>query len=390
MDVSGVLPVIATGVLGYLLGSFCPAYILVKAKKHEGVREPSDVRRVFGLPAAGFSLAVDLIKAAAAVLIGERLFGISDAWLFVPAWCALLGHMFPFYLGFRGGRGCTPAAGLCLLLSVTAVLRGAWLPRQPAAVAAVVLLLYFASRNRSLAALVGFFFLAVLSLLLLGLGPRSLLMISLCLYGFALSVHDAVCEQLFVLDARVEMKWWRVIARPFALMFIPIDMVFGRKPLLFLMAAIGIILIGLDLFRLLSRHQLSVLFKRKENKRFSSMTSFVVALFIIFLVFRGVIPYLGLAYITVGDMFSKIVGIKFGTRKLLRDRTLEGSLAFLAGSFLAGWVIYIRLPVPLYAAIAGPIFAAAVELFSMDLDDNFTVGIVSSGFLFALHYFLGH
>jgi dolichol kinase len=118
------------------------------------------------------------------------------------------------------------------------------------------------------------------------------------------------------------------------------------------------------------------------------MTGFVVAIFIIFLVFRGEIPYLGLAYITIGDMFSKIIGIKYGRRRLLRDRTLEGSLGFLAGSFLAGWVIYTLLPVPLYVAIAGPLFAAAVELFSMDLDDNFTVGIVTSGFLFAVRYFL--
>jgi hypothetical protein len=46
-------------------------------------------------------------------------------------------------------------------------------------------------------------------------------------------------------------------------------------------------------------------------------------------------------------------------------------------------------PVPLYAVLAGPVFAALVELFSGKLDDNFTVGIVSTGFLFSLRYFLG-
>jgi dolichol kinase len=55
---------------------------------------------------------------------------------------------------------------------------------------------------------------------------------------------------------------------------------------------------------------------------------------------------------------------------------------------MAGWVLYTLLPVPSYVVLAGPVFATLVELFSMDLDDNFTVGIVTSGFLFALHYFL--
>jgi dolichol kinase len=249
-------------------------------------------------------------------------------------------------------------------------------------------LVFVASRSGDLTALVGFLFLAIISFLELGFHPRGLLIMSLSLYCFALAIRGTVIQRVFVLDTEIEMKWWRVIARPFALLLIPIDFALGRTILLFIMGGIGVILIGTDIFRMLTRYQLQQLFKKKEIKRFSSMTSFVVAVFIIFLVFRGIIPFLGLAYITIGDMFSKIIGIKFGKHRLLRDRTLEGSLGFLAGSFMAGWVIHTLLPVPLYATLAGPVFATAVELFSMDLDDNFTVGIVTSGFLFSLHYFL--
>jgi dolichol kinase len=125
-----------------------------------------------------------------------------------------------------------------------------------------------------------------------------------------------------------------------------------------------------------------------------------VAIFLIFLAFPDHLPYLGLGFITIGDLFSKIVGIRFGRKALLRGRTLEGSLAFAAGGFAAAWLLRLALiwmafqapavpPVPLYAVLAGPVFAALVELFSGKLDDNFTVGIVSTGFLFSLRYFLG-
>jgi dolichol kinase len=88
------------------------------------------------------------------------------------------------------------------------------------------------------------------------------------------------------------------------------------------------------------------------------------------------------------------VGIRFGRRLLFRGRTLEGTLAFAAGAFAASWLLRLGLrdavpPVALYAVLAGPAFAALVELFSGKLDDNFTVGIVSTGFLFSLRYFLG-
>jgi len=392
----GVLLIVLAGVIGYLLGSISPAYILGKALKGIDVRDEGfrnagarNVYHLLGVVPGSVTAIIDLGKGIAAVLIADRLLNLPDIRLFVPAWAAVLGHIFPFYLRFRGGKGMAAAVGITLLLCVLAMVEGSFAPIQLLVVLAVAAAVFIASRSGDLTALVAFLFLSIVTFLELDFSPRGLLMDSLSLYCFALAVRGTVIQRVFVLDTEIEMKWWRVIARPFALLLIPIDLLFGRTVLLLIMAGIGVILIGTDIFRMLTRFQLQQLFKKKEIKRFSSMTSFVVAVFIIFLVFQGIIPYLALAYITIGDMFSKLIGIKFGKHKLLRDRTLEGSLGFLAGSFMAGWVIFTLLPVPTYVAIAGPLFATAVELFSMDLDDNFTVGIVTSGFLFALNYFLG-
>ena len=396
MDLPGGLLIVLAGGSGYLLGSISPAYVLGKALKGIDVRDEGfrnagarNVYHLLGVVPGSVTAIVDLGKGIAAVLIADRLLGLSGIRLFVPAWAAVLGHIFPFYLRFRGGKGMAAAVGITLLLCVLAMVEGSFAPTQLIVVLAVAAAVFIASRSGDLTALVSFLFLSIVTFLELGFSPRGLLMGSLSLYCFALAIRGTVIQRLFVLDTEIEMKWWRVIARPFALLLIPIDLLFGRTVLLLIIAGIGVILIGTDIFRMLTRYQLQQLFKKKEIKRFSSMTSFVVAVFIIFLVFQGIIPYLALAYITIGDMFSKIIGIKFGKHRLLRDRTLEGSLGFLAGSFMAGWVIFTLLPVPTYVAIAGPLFATAVELFSMDLDDNFTVGIVTSGFLFALHYFLG-
>jgi glycerol-3-phosphate acyltransferase PlsY len=391
----GVVPIVLSGLIGYLLGSISPAYFLGRLLKGIDVRDRGfrnagarNVYHLLGVIPATATAIIDLGKAVAAVMIPGRLLHLPELWLFVPAWAAVLGHIFPFYLRFRGGKGMAASVGIVLLLCAQSIGEGLFGPSQLVAVLAVAALVFAASHCGDLTALVAFFFLSIVVFLELGLSSRGLLMASLSLYCFALAVRGTVVQRVFVLDTEVEMKWWRVIARPFALLFIPIDMLFGRTMLLFIMGGIGIVLIGTDIFRMVSRHQLQQLFKKKEIKRFSSMTSFIVAVFIIFLVFSGIIPFLGLVYITIGDMFSKIIGLKFGKHKLLRDRTLEGTLGFLGGSFMAGWVIHVLLPVPLYATLAGPVFAAAVELFSMDLDDNFTVGIVTSGFLFALHYFL--
>lgn len=387
--------VLVSTVIAYLLGSVSPAYLLGRIIRgidirSEGYRNAGarNVYHVLGAVPAAVTALIDLGKGIAAVAVARYLLSVPDLLLVFPAAAAVLGHIFPFYLKFRGGKGMATAVGIYLFACLVSITSGRFAAEQLLAVLVVAALVFLASRNGDLTGLVAFFFLSVVTTLQMGFASLGLLMSGLALFTFAMSIRNVTCHKVFVFDSDIEIKWWRIIARPFALLFVPIDMFFGRTFLLFLVGGLSVVFIGMDVFRLLTRYQLRRLFKSKESKRFSSMTSFLVAIFIIFLVFPDIIPYLGLAYITMGDMFSKIIGIKFGTTRLFRERTLQGSMGFLAGSYMAGWVLYTLLSMPLYALLAGPPFAAAVELFSMDLDDNFTVGIVSSGFLFALRYFL--
>jgi dolichol kinase len=255
-------------------------------------------------------------------------------------------------------------------------------------------LLFATSRRAELAGLAGFAFLAAALPLELGTGLPAWVLAGVALLASGLCLWLCLRGGVFTFPRGRELKWWRIAARPFALLFVPIDRLFGRTPLLFLLGGLALVFSGLDLVRLFSRLQMRQLFKRSERKRFSSMTSFLVAIFLIFLVFPDHLPYLGLGFITIGDLFGKIVGIRFGRMQLLRGRTLEGSLAFTAGGLAAAWLLRLALrgslpAVPLYAVLAGPVFAALVELFSGRLDDNFTVGIISTGFLYSLRYFLG-
>lgn len=105
---------------GYALGSLNPAAIIAKFKKTDlrkkgtGNLGATNVMLIFGKAAGAFVMLFDITKAfiaakAASALCSEFSFaGIA------AGSAAVIGHIFPFYLKFRGGKGLAPYAGIVL------------------------------------------------------------------------------------------------------------------------------------------------------------------------------------------------------------------------------------------------------------------------------------
>ena len=116
---------ILTAVIGYFLGNCNGAFIMYKLLTHEDIRKSgsgnaglTNFMRNFG-PAKGiWVLVIDIGKAVLACLLGKFLlapFGLAMEGLMVGAVAVSLGHDFPAFLGFHGGKGivCGFSVALC-------------------------------------------------------------------------------------------------------------------------------------------------------------------------------------------------------------------------------------------------------------------------------------
>ena len=120
---------IAIPIAAYLLGSIPFGLLLGRLFGTADIRKAgsgnigaTNVARVAG-PAAGvLTLLLDVGKGAVAVLMAQQLASGSALWMMVAGICALLGHCFPVWLGFRGGKGVATAAGVFLVLCPLALL----------------------------------------------------------------------------------------------------------------------------------------------------------------------------------------------------------------------------------------------------------------------------
>jgi glycerol-3-phosphate acyltransferase PlsY len=135
--------------LGYLAGSVSTAILVCRTMglpdpRSEGSRNPgaTNVLRFGGKKAAAITLAGDFLKGLLPVLLA-RLAGVEETGLALTALAAFLGHLYPVFFGFEGGKGVATAFGAILGLS------------YPVALAALAtwLIMAFVVRISSLSAL---------------------------------------------------------------------------------------------------------------------------------------------------------------------------------------------------------------------------------------------
>ena len=101
----------------YLLGSIPWSYLIVKLAKGRDVRTvgsgnagATNVMRAAGKAAGAAALVLDCGKGIAAVAVARGL-GASSAVVGGAAAAVVIGHVFPVFLGFRGGKGVATAGG---------------------------------------------------------------------------------------------------------------------------------------------------------------------------------------------------------------------------------------------------------------------------------------
>lgn len=113
---------------GYLLGSIPTGLILAKLFSKVDPRKigsknigATNIFRSAGRTLGILTLAGDLLKGAVPVVIAIQ-WGESDVWIAIAGLTPLLGHIFPLFLGFKGGKGVATALGVYLVISPIAVL----------------------------------------------------------------------------------------------------------------------------------------------------------------------------------------------------------------------------------------------------------------------------
>lgn len=161
---------IAVVLAAYLMGGCMPGYWFVRWRTGRDVREQgsggtgaTNAGRALGRSGFFVVMVLDGLKGAVAVALA-RWQQQPELWLYAAAVAAIMGHVWPLQLGFRGGKGIATLLGAWLLLAPWALL--------PCLILAAIVLLIL--RRFTLAGLCG------LSVLPVALACRTVMSVSMC------------------------------------------------------------------------------------------------------------------------------------------------------------------------------------------------------------------
>jgi len=108
--------------ISYLIGSIPFAYIMGRIVKGIDIRKVGDgnvgaanAYHEIGVAAGLFVMVADVMKGVTSVLIAQSVH-LNQPSVFVVGFACVIGHIYPVYLGFKGGRGEATAAGVLVVL----------------------------------------------------------------------------------------------------------------------------------------------------------------------------------------------------------------------------------------------------------------------------------
>lgn len=391
---------IITIFIGYLIGSISPSYILGKTLKKIDIRQHGDgnaggtnTKRVLGIGPAVVVVLFDLSKGLIAMLIAWKV-GLSIPFIYASGFAAILGHIAPFYLKFRGGQGAATAVGM-IFFSLGVLLFKGYLPWDALIILVIAALsVYFITHSGTLTGIVVLPMSIYFILDRFTINSFTVCTSLLLIFLFGLQVFQVYKKNLFALKpkAKQELVAWRLYMRPFSVLLLVIYWYLGRTTGLWIIGGLVFLVAIPDILRLLMPKVNKFFFiklknkvyKKKEKRSFSSITLFLFSYFIVLLLFSWPITVVALLYLSFGDMASKIFGIQFGKTHLFpkTQKDLEGALAYISVCLAIGYLASHHLPLSMLTIVVGAVVAAVVETLPLGVDDNLTVALSSAASMF--------
>ncbi len=165
--------------------------------------------------------------------------------------------------------------------------------------------------------------------------------------------------------------------------------ILGRRTALLAYAGLFLVVLTVELARLAIPALNRFVFERfggfiraKEAKTLTGIAPYVLGVGLSLCLYRTDIATAAICFLALGDVAATTVGERFGRTKIAGEKSLEGTLAFVAVATAIGLLLPLAgIHLTPGIILAGILAAAGVELLPLPVNDNFLIPLVSGGMM---------
>ena len=120
--------------------------------------------------------------------------------------------------------------------------------------------------------------------------------------------------------------------------------------------------------------------RKNEANKLTGTSPYVLGIGLTLLLYRTEIATAAICFLAFGDVAATAVGERYGRTKISGEKSLEGTLAFIAAAVTVGFLLPLAgMHLPHGIVLAGAIAAAGIELVPLPVNDNLVIPLVSGG-----------
>jgi glycerol-3-phosphate acyltransferase PlsY len=389
-------------IIGYLLGSILPAYIIGRLKgvdirkvgsKNAGT---SNVYHELGLKYAVLTGFYDFFKGLLAIWISSLLqanFIITQ----LAGYAAIIGHVFPFYINFRGGQGLASSMALLIYYMITYIFIGTDILVFLLYLLLIVILYKLSCKVTNLIAILIYPLISYFVWVYYPTSQFNIFTSIILAYIIIMALYNIIKFKKIEFSEDPKQVWWKLILNPSLMIFV---ILFAYLQLIFSLILIGLfaVIIGsIDFFKFFNQNQDENIVKRlksaikiTQEKEFIYISIILFSMFLTMLIFgfiSKIVVIITLTYFLIGDIFGRFFRLAYGKRQLLTI-TLEEFMGYVISGLILTFIFFSITDINPLILLLGGLSIVHLQLIPFKINKNLVIPLFSC-FLMLLLIFSG-
>jgi glycerol-3-phosphate acyltransferase PlsY len=315
----------------------------------------------------------------------------------LAGYAAVIGHVFPFYINFRGGQGLASSMALLIYYMITYIYLGTDILVFLLYLLLIVILYRLSCKVTNLIAILIYPLIGYFVWVYYPTSQFNIFTSIILAYIIIMALYNIIKFKKIEFGEDPKQLWWKLVLNPSLMIFV---ILFAYLQLIFSLILIGLfaaIIGSIDFFKFFNQNQdekmpkrLKSALKITDEKKFLYVSVILFSMFLTMLIFgfiSKIVVIITMTFFLIGITFGRFFRLAYGKRKLLTI-TLEEFMGYIISGLILTFIFFSIMDTDPLILLLGGLSIGHLHLIPFKINKNLVIPLLSC-FLMILLLFIG-